>query len=71
MFALWYQVLKIKINDVQQKFYLLEQKTQYLKINKTWTRKKPQKLKLDQMQFSTMQNFAKKDVFWPNFGQIL
>ena len=71
MFALWYQVLKIKINDVQQKFYLLEQKTQYLKITKTWTQKNPQKLKLDQMQFSTMQNFARKRCILAKFGQIL
>ena len=91
MFALWYQVLKIKINDVQQKFYLLEldrvypnSKTQWVSaifpnpnpknpISKDYQNlnsKKPQKLKFDQMQFSRMQNFAKKRCimakFWSN-----
>ena len=31
--------------------------------------KKTRNLKLDQIQFSTIDNFAKKDAFWPNFGQ--
>ena len=31
--------------------------------------KKTRKLKLDQIHFRSIENFSKKDVFWPNFGQ--